>query len=145
MNEIRLLAAEVGVIPRTAPAFSPEVRRRCSPLPRLQRSNPSRTLTPSGRKRKSASCTTITSRPIPGEARGSRSTNRREFGHGALAEKALEPMIPTKEAFPYAIRLVRGFVLQRQHLLRQHLAAAPSRLWTRVRPLRRLSRAFPAA
>jgi len=41
-----------------------------------------------------------------GEARASRSTNRREFGHGALAEKALEPVIPSKEDFPYAIRLV---------------------------------------
>lgn len=41
-----------------------------------------------------------------GEARGSRSTNRREYGHGALAEKALEPIIPTVDEFPYAIRLV---------------------------------------
>jgi len=41
-----------------------------------------------------------------GEARGSRSTNRREFGHGALAEKALEPVIPSLDDFPYAIRLV---------------------------------------
>ncbi|HSX41807.1 MAG TPA: polyribonucleotide nucleotidyltransferase [Candidatus Saccharimonadales bacterium] len=32
--------------------------------------------------------------------------NRREIGHGALAEKGLEPMIPAKEAFPYTIRLV---------------------------------------
>lgn len=41
-----------------------------------------------------------------GEARGSRSTNRREYGHGALAEKALEPVIPSIEEFPYTIRLV---------------------------------------
>lgn len=41
-----------------------------------------------------------------GEARASRSTNRREFGHGALAEKALEPVIPSVDEFPYAIRLV---------------------------------------
>lgn len=32
--------------------------------------------------------------------------NRREIGHGALAEKGLEPMIPSKEDFPYTIRLV---------------------------------------
>lgn len=32
--------------------------------------------------------------------------NRRAIGHGALAEKALEPMIPSKEKFPYTIRLV---------------------------------------
>lgn len=41
-----------------------------------------------------------------GEARASRSTNRREYGHGALAEKALEAVIPSVEEFPYAIRLV---------------------------------------
>jgi polyribonucleotide nucleotidyltransferase len=41
-----------------------------------------------------------------GEARGSRSTSRREIGHGALAEKALEPVLPTLEEFPYAIRVV---------------------------------------
>ena len=41
-----------------------------------------------------------------GEARGARSTNRREKGHGALAERALEPVIPPVEEFPYAIRLV---------------------------------------
>ncbi|MDR2665657.1 MAG: polyribonucleotide nucleotidyltransferase, partial [Oscillospiraceae bacterium] len=41
-----------------------------------------------------------------GEARGSRSTSRREYGHGALAEKALEPVLPDVEEFPYAIRVV---------------------------------------
>ncbi len=35
-----------------------------------------------------------------------RSTGRREIGHGALAERALEPMIPSNEDFPYAIRVV---------------------------------------
>jgi polyribonucleotide nucleotidyltransferase len=41
-----------------------------------------------------------------GEARNSRGPGRREIGHGALAEKALEPVIPSIEEFPYAIRLV---------------------------------------
>ena len=41
-----------------------------------------------------------------GEARPSRGPGRREIGHGALAERALEPVIPSKEEFPYAIRLV---------------------------------------
>ena len=41
-----------------------------------------------------------------GEARPSRSPGRREIGHGALAERALEPVIPSPEEFPYAIRLV---------------------------------------
>jgi polyribonucleotide nucleotidyltransferase len=41
-----------------------------------------------------------------GEARPSRGPGRREIGHGALAERALEPVIPSEEDFPYAIRLV---------------------------------------
>ena len=41
-----------------------------------------------------------------GEAKSSKSPGRREIGHGALAEKALEPVIPSVEEFPYAIRLV---------------------------------------
>ena len=45
-----------------------------------------------------------------GEARPSRGPGRREIGHGALAERALEPMIPSKEEFPYAIRVVSEVV-----------------------------------
>lgn len=41
-----------------------------------------------------------------GEARPSRGPGRREIGHGALAERALVPVLPSKEEFPYAIRLV---------------------------------------
>jgi len=41
-----------------------------------------------------------------GETRPSRGPGRREVGHGALAEKALEPVIPSEEEFPYAIRVV---------------------------------------
>ncbi len=41
-----------------------------------------------------------------GEARASRSTSRREYGHGALVEKALEAVIPSVDEFPYAIRVV---------------------------------------
>jgi polyribonucleotide nucleotidyltransferase len=41
-----------------------------------------------------------------GEVRPLRGPGRREIGHGALAEKALEPLIPSEEEFPYAVRLV---------------------------------------
>ncbi|MBQ6999353.1 MAG: polyribonucleotide nucleotidyltransferase [Clostridia bacterium] len=41
-----------------------------------------------------------------GETKPSRGPGRREIGHGALAERALEPVIPSKDDFPYAIRLV---------------------------------------
>ena len=45
-----------------------------------------------------------------GEARGARSVSRREYGHGALAEKALEPVMPTLEEFPYTVRVVSEVV-----------------------------------
>ena len=41
-----------------------------------------------------------------GEAKGLKSPGRREIGHGALAERALEPVVPSAEEFPYAIRMV---------------------------------------
>ena len=41
-----------------------------------------------------------------GEAKVSRAPGRREIGHGALAERALLPVIPSEEEFPYAIRVV---------------------------------------
>lgn len=41
-----------------------------------------------------------------GEAKGLKSPGRREIGHGALAERALEPVIPSEAEFPYAIRMV---------------------------------------
>lgn len=41
-----------------------------------------------------------------GEARPLRSPGRREVGHGALAERALKPVIPAKDVFPYTLRIV---------------------------------------
>lgn len=41
-----------------------------------------------------------------GEARPSRGPGRREIGHGALAERALIPVLPSEDVFPYAIRVV---------------------------------------
>ena len=41
-----------------------------------------------------------------GETKPSRGPGRREIGHGALAERALEPVIPDEQSFPYTIRLV---------------------------------------
>ena len=45
-----------------------------------------------------------------GEAKAARSPGRREIGHGALAERALLPVIPSAEEFPYAIRVVSEVV-----------------------------------
>lgn len=41
-----------------------------------------------------------------GEAKMIKSTGRREIGHGALAERALEPVVPSEDVFPYALRIV---------------------------------------
>ena len=41
-----------------------------------------------------------------GDAKSSRGVGRREVGHGALAERSLEPVLPSEEEFPYSIRLV---------------------------------------
>ncbi|HQL24564.1 MAG TPA: polyribonucleotide nucleotidyltransferase [candidate division Zixibacteria bacterium] len=41
-----------------------------------------------------------------GETKGMRGTGRREVGHGALAERALFPVIPSEEGFPYTLRIV---------------------------------------
>ena len=45
-----------------------------------------------------------------GEAKAARSPGRREIGHGALAERSLVPVLPSEEEFPYAIRLVSDVV-----------------------------------
>ncbi len=45
-----------------------------------------------------------------GEAKPLRSPGRREIGHGNLAERALEPVLPTEESFPYAIRVVSEII-----------------------------------
>jgi polyribonucleotide nucleotidyltransferase len=45
------------------------------------------------------------------ETRPIRGTSRREIGHGALAERALSPVIPTEEHFPYTVRLVSDILM----------------------------------
>ena len=85
-NEIRPLSAEVGVLPRVhgSGLFT---RGQTQVL----------------------SVATLNSYSV-GEARSARSVNRREKGHGALAERALDPVIPSVEEFPYAIRVVSEVV-----------------------------------
>jgi polyribonucleotide nucleotidyltransferase len=55
----------------------------------------------------SATCTTTTSRPYStGETGRVGAPRRREIGHGALAERALLPVVPGDEEFPYALRII---------------------------------------
>ena len=107
-NEIRPLASEVGVLPRVhgSGLFTrgqTQVLSVCT-LNTLSASQKLDTIWEETEKRY------MHHYNFPGysvgEARGARSTNRREKGHGALAERALEPVIPSVDEFPYAIRVV---------------------------------------
>jgi len=107
-NEIRPLAAEVGVLPRVhgSGLFTrgqTQVLSVCT-LNTLAACQKLDTIWEETEKRY------MHHYNFPGystgEARASRSTNRREKGHGALAERALEPVLPSAEEFPYAIRVV---------------------------------------
>ena len=108
MNEIRPLGSEVGVIPRVhgSGLFTRGQTQVLSiaTLATLSMSQKLDTIWEEEDKR------FMHHYNMPaystGEARASRSTGRREYGHGALVEKALESVIPSVEDFPYAIRLV---------------------------------------
>lgn len=108
MNEIRPLGSEVGVIPKVhgSALFTRGQTQVLSiaTLATLSMSQKLDTIWEEEEKRfmhhyNMPSYST-------GEARPSRSTGRREYGHGALVEKALESVIPPVEDFPYTIRVV---------------------------------------
>ena len=108
MNEIRPLGSEVGIIPRVhgSALFTRGQTQVLSiaTLATLSMSQKLDTIWEEEEKRfmhhyNMPSYST-------GEARASRSTGRREYGHGALVDKALESVIPSVEDFPYTIRVV---------------------------------------
>ena len=109
MNQIRPLAAEVDVLPRThgSAMFTrgqTQIIDACTlaPLSEAQKID--------GLDRKVTSKRYMHHYNFPswsvGETKPSRGPGRREIGHGALAERALIPVLPTVEDFPYAIRCV---------------------------------------
>ena len=108
INEIRPLAAEVGLLPRTH--GSGMFTRGQTQVLTIA------TLGAIGDAQKLDGIDTDESKRYihhynfpsysVGETKPSRGPGRREIGHGALAEKALEPVIPSEEEFPYAIRMV---------------------------------------
>lgn len=108
MDEIRPLAAEVGVLPRTH-GTGLFTRGQTQALTVA-------TLGPISDAQRLEGLDTEDSKRYmhhynmpgysTGEAKALRSPGRREIGHGALAERALLPVLPTVEEFPYAIRLV---------------------------------------
>ena len=111
-NEIRPLSAEVGVLPRVhgTGLFTrgqTQVLSACT-LDTLSANQKLDTIWEETEKRY------MHHYNFPGysvgEAKPSRSPGRREIGHGALAERALLPVIPSVEEFPYAIRVVSEVV-----------------------------------
>ena len=111
-NEIRPLAAEVGVLPRAhgSGLFTrgqTQVLSACT-LDTLSANQKLDTIWEETEKRY------MHHYNFPGysvgEAKPARSPGRREIGHGALAERALLPVIPSVEEFPYAIRVVSEVV-----------------------------------
>ncbi|MCR4609485.1 MAG: polyribonucleotide nucleotidyltransferase [Eubacterium sp.] len=109
INQIRPLAAEVDLIPRVhgSAMFTRGQTQICDVV----------TLAPLSEAQKvdGLDVNVTTKRYIHhynfpsysvGETKVSRGPGRREIGHGALAERALLPVIPSEEAFPYAIRAV---------------------------------------
>ena len=109
IDEIRPLAAEIDLIPRVhgSAMFTRGQTQICTittlaPLSEVQRVE--------GLDENITEKRYIHQYNFPsysvGETKPSRGPGRREIGHGALAERALRPMIPSKEEFPYAIRLV---------------------------------------
>ena len=112
MDEIRPLAAEVGVLPRVhgSGLFTrgqTQVLSACT-LDTLSANQKLDTIWEETEKRY------MHHYNFPGysvgEAKPARSPGRREIGHGALAERALLPVIPPVEEFPYAIRVVSEVV-----------------------------------
>ena len=112
INEIRPLAAEVGILPRVhgSGMFTrgqTQVLTTCT-LGGTKDNQLMDDLTDEQTKRY------IHHYNFPpysvGEARAPRSPGRREIGHGALAERALLPVIPSVDEFPYAIRVVSEVV-----------------------------------
>lgn len=108
MNEIRPLAAEVGVLPRVhgSGLFTRGQTQVLSVATLGTISNAQKLDTIFEEESKRYMHHYNFPSFSVGEARPSRSTSRREYGHGALAEKALEPVLPSMEEFPYAIRVV---------------------------------------
>ncbi len=109
INEIRPLAAEIDLIPRVhgSAMFTRGQTQICTittlaPLSEAQRLDGLDEFETSKRYMHHYNFPSYS----VGETKPSRGPGRREIGHGALAERALVPVLPTEEEFPYAIRTV---------------------------------------
>ena len=108
MNEIRPLASEVGLIPAVhGSGLFTRGQTQVLSIATLNTLSMSQKLDTIWEEEEKRFMHHYNMPPYScGEARAARSTSRREYGHGALVEKALEAVIPEVEDFPYAIRVV---------------------------------------
>ena len=107
-NEIRPLAAEVGVLPRVhGSGLFTRGQTQVLSIATLATLSMAQKLDTIWEEEEKRFMHHYNMPPYStGDARAARSTNRREYGHGALVEKALQCVIPPVEEFPYAIRVV---------------------------------------
>ena len=107
-NEIRPLAAEVGVLPRVhGSGLFTRGQTQVLSVATLNTLSACQKLDTIWEEEEKRFMHHYNMPPYStGDARAARSTNRREYGHGALVEKALQCVIPPVEEFPYAIRVV---------------------------------------
>ncbi|MCD8389275.1 MAG: polyribonucleotide nucleotidyltransferase [Oscillospiraceae bacterium] len=108
LNEIRPLAAEVGVIPGVhGSALFTRGQTQVLSIATLNTLSAAQKLDTIWEEESKRFMHHYNMPPYScGEARAARSTSRREYGHGALVEKALDAVMPSEEEFPYAIRVV---------------------------------------
>ena len=108
MNEIRPLASEVGLIPNVhGSALFTRGQTQVLSIATLNTLSAAQKLDTIWEEETKRFMHHYNMPPYStGEARPARSVGRREYGHGALVEKALEAVIPSEEDFPYAIRVV---------------------------------------
>ena len=108
INEIRPLAAEVGLLPRAhGSGMFTRGQTQVLTVATLSNSRDAQILDGIDEEATKRYMHHYNFPPYSvGEARAPRSPGRREIGHGALAERALIPVLPSEEEFPYTIRLV---------------------------------------
>ena len=108
INEIRPLAAEVGLLPRVhGSGLFTRGQTQSLTICTLGSTRDAQTMDDLGDMPQKRYIHHYNMPPYStGEARAPRSPGRREIGHGALAERALLPVLPSMEEFPYTIRCV---------------------------------------
>lgn len=108
LDEIRPISTEVGILPRThGSGLFTRGQTQALSIVTLGAANDAQVIDGLGEEDSKRYMHQYNFPPFSvGETRPMRGPGRREIGHGALAERALEPVIPSVEEFPYTLRVV---------------------------------------